>query len=76
MTFARLLRMCKDMSECIALRPREISPWQILLKAAKNQLMRGMDVYMMAANKEIAKIDRVKENQTKLVGYVRNAIRK
>ena len=55
------------------MRSREISPWQILLKAAKNQLMRGMDVYMMAANKEIAKIDRIKENQTKLVGYVRDA---
>merc|ERR1719399_1579701 len=41
----------------------------LLLKQAKKQVKQHQDDYVKAANREIAKMQRIKENQTKLVGY-------
>jgi hypothetical protein len=42
----------------------------VLLKAAKAQLKKNMNNYVKAANKEMAKIQRIKDHQIKLVGWL------
>ena len=41
----------------------------VLLKQAKNHLQKHQDDYVKIANKEIARMQRIKENQNKLAGY-------